>query len=131
MARSFATLQDAARACCLEILERSGIDWPNLPEAEGRLFVGLVQNAHAWVQDVTTRQARSIGLDATELLGVVVEQLRAEHGWDVGMLEPWLLYAAGSCRTCGLAMPLASLGGHLRRCLGDDRSMEEWRRSLN
>lgn len=128
MARGFATLQAAARECCHEILERSGIHWPSLPEAEQPLFTSLVHNAHAWVQDVTARQARQTGLDPTELLAVVVEELRSEHGWDVGMLPPWLLYAAGSCRTCGLAMPLASLGGHLRRCLGDHQALDERRR---
>ena len=131
MARGFAALEAAARACCSEILERSGIDWPNMPAAERPLFTSLVQNAHSWVQDVTARQARQAGLDPTELLSVVVDQLRNEHGWDIGMLEPWLLYAAGSCQTCGLAMPLASLGSHLRRCLGDDKAIEDWRRRLN
>ncbi|MBI4494014.1 MAG: hypothetical protein HY690_14590 [Chloroflexi bacterium] len=131
MARGFAALEAAARSCCHEILERSGVDWPNLGELEQPLFTSLVQNAHAWVQDVTAREARQTGLDPVELLGMVIEQLHAEHGWDVGIFHPWLLYTAGSCRTCGLAMPLTSLGGHLRRCLGDERVIEEWRRTLN
>lgn len=124
MARGFAALESAARACCHEILERSGVDWPTLPEVQRPLFASVIQNAHAWVQNVTTRQARQTGLDRLELLGVVVEQLRAEHGWDVGMFDPWLLYAAGSCHACGLTMPLANLGGHLRRCLGDDHMLD-------
>lgn len=107
------------------------MDWPNLQPTERPLFAGLLQNAHAWVEDVTSRQARQSGLDPTELLGVVVDQLREEHGWDVGMLYPWLLYAAGTCRGCGLAMPLASLGSHLRRCVGDDQGRADWRRTLN
>lgn len=131
MPRSFAALAAVARKCCLEILERSGIDWPNLPATERPLFAGLLRNAHAWVEDVTTRQARQAGLDAKELMSVVVDQLRDEHGWDVAMFYPWLLYAAGSCQTCGLAMPLANLGAHLRRCLGDDLALEQWRRTLN
>jgi hypothetical protein len=131
LVRSFAVLESAARECCLEILERSGVDWPNTPAAERPLFTSLINNAHAWVQDVTNRQAQQTGLDPTELLGVVVDQLRDEHGWDVALSSPWMMYAAGSCRSCGLAMPLASLGSHLRRCLADEPAMDEWRRKMN
>ncbi len=130
MASSFRVLEETARHCCAEIVERSGLNWAELPEAEPRAWASVVKLAHTWVQEATLRWAREARLDPTELLAVVIDQLRSEYGWDVALLEPWLLYAAGGCNKCGLAMPLRSLAGHLRRCLSDVET-ESHRRLLN
>lgn len=130
MAGSFRFLEETARHCCAEIMERSGLNWSEMPEAEPQTWSGIVRLAHAWIQEATLRWAREARLDPTELLAVVVDQLRTDYGWDVAMLEPWLLYAAGGCHNCGLAMPLRSLAAHLRRCLSD-RGDETQRTLLN